>query len=717
MTNYAAALAAQFHLKEQQTAKLIELIDAGNTIPFIARYRKEEHGSLDDQTIRTVYERLQYLRNLDTRKAEVRELIEGTGNLTPEIEKSLINAATLAEIDDIYRPFRPKRKTRAGMAKERGLEPLAKKILAQEKGVDPMKLAEGYVNAENGVNTSEDALNGAKDIIAETISDDAVMRRRLRMAAMAQGVITSRAAKDEDSVYRMYYEFSQPAAKIAGHRVLALDRGEREGLLKVSLEMDDVRGQAILTSAYVKGNSACSEVVREAAVDAYGRLIFPSIEREIRAELTEKACDNAIKVFSVNLRQLLMQPPVKGRVTIGLDPGYRTGCKVAVVDATGKVLDTGVIYPTHSEARVREAKQTLVRLIKKYGVTLIAIGNGTASKETEIFTDETLRENHLDIDYMVVSEAGASVYSASKLAAAEYPEYDLTLRSAVSIAHRLQDPLAELVKIDPKAIGVGQYQHDMPQKRLGQALDGVVEDCVNAVGVDLNTASCELLSRVSGLSTAVSRGIVSYREENGPFRSRRELLKVPKLGKKTFEQCAGFLRIVGGEEPLDGTAIHPESYAAAGALLTACGCRKKVQKNGSVPGILKAAEEKGFAALSVELAVGEPTLRDIAAELERPGRDLRDDLPQPVLRRDVLSMADLQEGMELTGTVRNVVDFGAFVDIGVHEDGLVHVSQFPTRVSHPSQAVRVGDVVKVRVLSVDQQKKRIALTMRPKDAL
>ena len=566
MTNYAAALAAQFHLKEQQTAKLIELIDAGNTIPFIARYRKEEHGSLDDQTIRTVYERLQYLRNLDTRKAEVRELIEGTGNLTPEIEKSLTNAATLAEIDDIYRPFRPKRKTRAGMAKERGLEPLAKKILAQEKGVDPMRLAEGYVNVEKGVNTSEDALNGAKDIIAETISDDAVMRRRLRMAAMAQGVITSRAAKDEDSVYRMYYEFSQPAAKIAGHRVLALDRGEREGLLKVSLEMDDVRGQAILTSAYVKGNSACSEVVREAAVDAYGRLIFPSIEREIRAELTEKACDNAIKVFSVNLRQLLMQPPVKGRVTIGLDPGYRTGCKVAVVDATGKVLDTGVIYPTHSEARVREAKQTLVRLIKKYGVTLIAIGNGTASKETEIFTDETLRENHLDIDYMVVSEAGASVYSASKLAAAEYPEYDLTLRSAVSIAHRLQDPLAELVKIDPKAIGVGQYQHDMPAKRLDEALGGVVEACVNAVGVDLNTASPSLLENIAGISSAVAKNIVAYRQENGAFTTRTQIKKVPKLGPKAFEQCAGFLRVPESKNILDHTGVHPESYDAAGTL-------------------------------------------------------------------------------------------------------------------------------------------------------
>ena len=716
MTNYAAALAAQFHLKEQQTAKLIELIDAGNTIPFIARYRKEEHGSLDDQTIRTVYERLQYLRNLDTRKAEVRELIEGTGNLTPEIEKSLTNAATLAEIDDIYRPFRPKRKTRAGMAKERGLEPLAKKILAQEKGVDPMRLAEGYVNAEKGVNTSEDALNGAKDIIAETISDDAVMRRRLRMAAMAQGVITSRAAKDEDSVYRMYYEFSQPAAKIAGHRVLALDRGEREGLLKVSLEMDDVRGQAILTSAYVKGNSACSEVVREAAVDAYGRLIFPSIEREIRAELTEKACDNAIKVFSVNLRQLLMQPPVKGRVTIGLDPGYRTGCKVAVVDATGKVLDTGVIYPTHSEARVREAKQTLVRLIKKYGVTLIAIGNGTASKETEIFTDETLRENHLDIDYMVVSEAGASVYSASKLAAAEYPEYDLTLRSAVSIAHRLQDPLAELVKIEPKSIGVGQYQHDMPPARLDETLRGVVEDCVNSVGADLNTASAPLLSYVAGLNDTAAKNIVAYREANGAYPSRAALKKVPRIGPKAFEQCAGFLRVTQGKNVLDATGVHPESYAAAEKLLALCGYTEadvRAHRVGELRERVKALGEERAAA---HCGVGVPTLSDIVSDLMKPGRDPRDELPAPLLRTDILELKDLKPGMKLRGTVRNVVDFGAFVDIGVHQDGLVHISRLSDNfVRKPSDVVRVGDVVDVAVVEVDAAKKRIALSMLAAD--
>ena len=558
---------------------------------------------------------------------------------------------------------------------------------------------------------------GAKDIIAETISDDAVMRRRLRMAAMAQGVITSRAAKDEDSVYRMYYEFSQPAAKIAGHRVLALDRGEREGLLKVSLEMDDVRGQAILTSAYVKGNSACSEVVREAAVDAYGRLIFPSIEREIRAELTEKACDNAIKVFSVNLRQLLMQPPVKGRVTIGLDPGYRTGCKVAVVDATGKVLDTGVIYPTHSEARVREAKQTLIRLIKKYGVTLIAIGNGTASKETEIFTDETLRENHLDIDYMVVSEAGASVYSASKLAAAEYPEYDLTLRSAVSIAHRLQDPLAELVKIDPKAIGVGQYQHDMPAKRLDEALGGVVEACVNAVGVDLNTASPSLLENIAGISSAVAKNIVAYRQENGAFTTRTQIKKVPKLGPKAFEQCAGFLRVPESKNILDHTGVHPESYNAAGTLLTACGYDLKKAPEGGFKGLKEKAEKLGIAKLAVQCGVGEPTLKDIIAELEKPGRDPRDELPSPILRSDIKDMKDLKPGMEMRGTVRNVIDFGAFIDIGVHQDGLVHITQISVKfVRHPSDVLKVGDIVTVWVLAVDVARGRISLTMKkPKE--
>ena len=712
MTNYAAALAAQFHLKEQQTAKLIELIDAGNTIPFIARYRKEEHGSLDDQTIRTVYERLQYLRNLDTRKAEVRELIEGTGNLTPEIEKSLTNAATLAEIDDIYRPFRPKRKTRAGMAKERGLEPLAKKILAQEKGVDPMRLAEGYVNAEKGVNTSEDALNGAKDIIAETISDDAVMRRRLRMAAMAQGVITSRAAKDEDSVYRMYYEFSQPAAKIAGHRVLALDRGEREGLLKVSLEMDDVRGQAILTSAYVKGNSACSEVVREAAVDAYGRLIFPSIEREIRAELTEKACDNAIKVFSVNLRQLLMQPPVKGRVTIGLDPGYRTGCKVAVVDETGRVLDTGVIFPLPSHGKVAQAKETVKRMIQKHHVGIVAIGNGTAGRETEQFFVEVMKELALGdaLKYMVVSEAGASVYSASKLAAEEFPQFDVSLRSAVSIARRLQDPLAELVKIDPKAIGVGQYQHDLKAAELDAALGGVVEDCVNSVGVDVNTASVSLLSYVAGINTTVAKNIVAYREENGAFTTRAQLKKVPRLGPKAFEQCAGFLRIPGGKDLMENTGVHPESYDAARALLK----HFSLTPAEAVGKLLTLADAEGFAALAKQLNVGEPTLRDIAAELSRPGRDPRDELPQVLMRSDVMDLKDLQPGMELRGTVRNVTDFGAFVDIGVHRDGLVHISQMAQRrVNHPSEVVRVGDIVTVWVLEADAKTNRISLTMRP----
>ena len=597
------------------------------------------------------------------------------------------------------------------MAKERGLEPLAKKILAQEKGVDPMRLAEGYVNAEKGVNTSEDALNGAKDIIAETISDDAVMRRRLRMAAMAQGVITSRAAKDEDSVYRMYYEFSQPAAKIAGHRVLALDRGEREGLLKVSLEMDDVRGQAILTSAYVKGNSACSEVVREAAVDAYGRLIFPSIEREIRAELTEKACDNAIKVFSVNLRQLLMQPPIRGKVTLGVDPGFRTGCKLAVVDETGKVLETGVGYftlPNH-EAQKPRAKAQILGMIRRHGVTAIAIGNGTASRESEQFIAALLPEAP-GVAYVIVSEAGASVYSASKLAAKEFPEYDVSLRSAVSIARRMQDPLAELVKIDPKAIGVGQYQHDLKQAELENALSGVVESCVSSVGVDVETASASLLTHVAGIGEALANNIVAYRDENG-IASRAQLKKVPKLGPKAFEQCAGFLR-VHGSNPLDATAVHPESYAAAKALMEKLGYAPQALKRGGIVGIAEKAEQAGMAKLAEALGVGEMTLRDIAAELEKPGRDPRDELPAPVLRTDVLSMEDLKPGMELTGTVRNVIDFGAFVDIGVHQDGLVHISRMADRfIRHPSEVVRVGDVVTVWVVDVDVKKQRIALSM------
>lgn len=712
--NIVEMLAQEMHLKPENVKNVVELIDEGCTIPFIARYRKERTGSMDDQVLRLLSERLEYLRQLEERKGEIAKTLGEQGVLSAELQKALDAAKTLTEAEDIYRPYRPKRRTRAAIAREKGLSQLAESIKEQTLG-NPKFWAKNYVTDE----MDEDAaLSGALDILAEEISDDAAARKQLREVLQRTAVLHTEAADPEkQSVYTMYYGRTEPLARVPAHRALAINRGEKEGFLRVSVEADDGRMEGLLRRRFVKASNPSAQLVGKACDDAFGRLMMPSLERELRNDLTESAQEQAISVFASNLRALLLQPPMRGRVTLGLDPAYRTGCKIAVVDPTGKVLDTAVVYPTPPQKRIEDAERTLTALIRRHGVTAIAIGNGTASREAEQFVCGLIEKLGGDIGYVMVSEAGASVYSASPLAAAEFPQYDVSLRSAVSIARRLQDPLAELIKIDPKAIGVGQYQHDMPQKRLGQALDGVVEDCVNAVGVDLNTASCELLSRVSGLSTAVSRGIVSYREENGPFRSRRELLKVPKLGKKTFEQCAGFLRIVGGEEPLDGTAIHPESYAAAGALLTACGCRKKVQKNGSVPGILKAAEEKGFAALSAELAVGEPTLRDIAAELERPGRDLRDDLPQPVLRRDVLSMADLQEGMELTGTVRNVVDFGAFVDIGVHEDGLVHVSQFPTRVSHPSQAVRVGDVVKVRVLSVDQQKKRIALTMRPKDAL
>ena len=712
--NIVEMLAQEMHLKPENVKNVVELIDEGCTIPFIARYRKERTGSMDDQVLRLLSERLEYLRQLEERKGEIAKALGEQGVLSAELQKALDAAKTLTEAEDIYRPYRPKRRTRAAIAREKGLSQLAESIKEQTLG-NPKFWAKNYVTDE----MDEDAaLSGALDILAEEISDDAAARKQLREVLQRTAVLHTEAADPEkQSVYTMYYGRTEPLARVPAHRALAINRGEKEGFLRVSVEADDGRMEGLLRRRFVKASNPSAQLVGKACDDAFGRLLMPSLERELRNDLTESAQEQAISVFASNLRALLLQPPMRGHVTLGLDPAYRTGCKIAVVDPTGKVLDTAVVYPTPPQKRIEDAERTLTALIRRHGVTAIAIGNGTASREAEEFVCGLIEKLGGDIGYVMVSEAGASVYSASPLAAAEFPQYDVSLRSAVSIARRLQDPLAELIKIDPKAIGVGQYQHDMPQKRLGQALDGVVEDCVNAVGVDLNTASCELLSRVSGLSSAVSRGIVSYREENGPFRSRRELLKVPKLGKKTFEQCAGFLRIVGGEEPLDGTAIHPESYAAAGALLTACGCRKKVQKNGSVPGILKAAEEKGFAALSAELAVGEPTLRDIAAELERPGRDLRDDLPQPVLRRDVLSMADLQEGMELTGTVRNVVDFGAFVDIGVHEDGLVHVTQFPTRVSHPSQAVRVGDVVKVRVLSVDQQKKRIALTMRPKDAL
>ena len=710
--SYAVIIAKEFNVREDYVANIIALLDEGNTIPFIARYRKEMHGAMDDQLIRQIADKLEYLRNLDARREEVRKLIEAQGNLSEEVSAALDKAATLAEIDDIYRPFRPKRKTRASVAREKGLEPLAQALLLNQKlGKSPLELAQAFVDAEKGVEDAEAALQGAKDIIAEEVSDNAEVRKRVRNLVRIHGSIQSVRVKEdeegENSVYATYYDFTQPVDKLQGHRVLALNRGEKEGFLKVDLQADPSRPLNVIRSLYVQGSNACSVLVQEACEDAYSRLIYPSIEREIRAELTEKASEDAIQLFGVNLRQLLMAPPVKGKVAIGLDPGYRTGCKVAVVDQTGKVLDTAVIYPTHGEGQEKRSAQALKDKILKWGVDMIAIGNGTASKETELFCVKVLREVPRKVSYMVVSEAGASVYSASKLAAEEMPDFDLTLRSAVSIARRLQDPLAELVKIEPKAIGVGQYQHDMPQKKLEAALDGVVEDCVNSVGADLNTASPALLSHISGLSSTVCKNIVAFREENGSFESRAQLKKVPKLGPKAFEQCAGFLRVPGGKEPLDNTAVHPESYKAAKALL---------KHLGAVPGD-PALEEKAKAAdlssLAKELEVGEPTLRDILKELAKPGRDPRDELPPPLLREDVLDMKDLKEGMTLQGTVRNVIDFGAFVDIGVHQDGLVHVSQISNKfIKHPSEILKVGDVVTVKVLGVDLKKKRISLTMK-----
>ncbi len=717
MIDYAKALSAEFKLQEWQIQKLIELIDEGNTIPFIARYRKEAHGSLDDQMIREISERLQYLRNLDQRKTEVFGLIEAQEAMTDEIAKSLENATTISEIDDIYRPFRPKRKTRASVAKEKGLEPLAVKILEQSTKEYPIDLAVEFVDEEKGVKDENEALQGALDIIAETISDDANIRKRLRYVTAAQGVLKSKASKEEDSVYSMYYEFSQPISKITGYRVLAIDRGEREGFLKVSIDLDISKGHNILLTSYVKNDSPCGEAVGEAAKDAYSRLIFPAIEREIRNSLTEEAAESAIKVFAVNLRNLLMQSPVKGKTVMGLDPGYRTGCKVAVVDETGKVLDTGVIYPTHGENKVREANALVKNFAKKHGVELIAIGNGTASKETEIFVDNLVKDG-LDVEYTVVNEAGASVYSASKLAAEEYPEFDLTLRSAVSIAHRLQDPLAELVKIDPKAIGVGQYQHDMPPKRMDEALGGVVEACVNSVGVDLNTASPSLLKNIAGISAAVSKNIIAYRLENGMFTSRAQLKKVPKLGPKAFEQCAGFLRVSESKNILDNTAVHPESYDSAKKILELCGYNlKKVTASGFAD-LKDRVLEKGEENVANEIGIGIPTLNDIVLELSKPGRDPRDEIEKIILRSDIKDMKDLKVGMDLMGTVRNVIDFGAFVDIGVHQDGLVHITQISNKfIKHPSDVLKVGDIIKVWVTAVDVPKKRISLTMKePKPA-
>ncbi len=713
--SYAVKIAEAFSVKEEYVANIIELLDEGNTIPFIARYRKEMHGTMDDQLIRQIADKLEYLRNLDARREEVRGLIEAQGNLTEEIGAALDAAVTLAEIDDIYRPFRPKRKTRASVAKEKGLEPLAMAILEnQEAGLDVEEFAASFVDAEKGVESIEDAINGAKDIIAEDVSDNAEVRKRVRNLVRFHGIVQSSAAKEgeENSVYATYYEFAQPVEKIAGHRVLALNRGEKEGFLKVSVETEPDRPLRSIHSLYVNGSSACTTLVREACDDAYSRLIYPSIEREIRSELTDAAAEDAIKLFGVNLRQLLMAPPVKGKIAIGLDPGYRTGCKLAVVDATGKILDTAVIYPTHGENQEKRSAETLKEKIKRWGVEIIAIGNGTASKETELFCVKVLKEIPEKVAYMVVSEAGASVYSASKLAAEEMPDFDLTLRSAVSIARRLQDPLAELVKIEPKAIGVGQYQHDMPQKRLEGALDGVVEDCVNNVGADINTASAALLSHISGLTSTVCKNIVAYREENGSFKSRAELKKVPKLGAKAFEQSAGFLRVPGSSNLLDNTGVHPESYNVAKALLEHFGIDLKKVGSASID-LSDKVREEGLVALAEELGVGVPTLQDIIKELSKPGRDPRDELPPALLREDILNMEDLKEGMVLQGTVRNVIDFGAFVDIGVHQDGLVHVSQISKKfIKHPSEALKVGDIVTVKVLGVDLAKKRISLTIK-----
>lgn len=713
--NINEILSAEFKLKQWQIDNTVQLIDDANTIPFIARYRKEATGSLDDQLLRQIYDRLQYLRSLQEQREKVCASIEEQGAMTEEIAAALSNAKTLTEIEDIYRPYRPKRKTRASVAKAKGLEPLAAKIYEQIQGFAPLEYANEFLNDE--VPDCEAAIQGAKDIIAEMISDDPAGRKQLRYVCRAHGDIVSKGAKDDLGVYEAYGDYREPVSKVANHRILAINRGEKEGFLKVSLELDKTSGLSVLTGLHVKNASASSDLVRNAADDAYSRLIFPSIEREIRNELTDRACEDSIKVFSKNTAQLLMQPPVKGKVTIGLDPGYRTGCKVAVVDENGKVLDTGVIYCAPPHNKTEEAKRIIKNFVKKYDVKMFAIGNGTASHETEVFAADVIKELDCGIVYMVVSEAGASVYSASKLAAEEFPEYDVSLRSAVSIARRLQDPLAELVKIDPKAIGVGQYQHDMPQKELSEALDGVVEDCVNSVGVDLNTASPSLLLRVSGVSSAIAKNIAAYREGNGTFTSRSQLKKVPKLGPKAFEQCAGFLRISESKEVLDNTAVHPESYPAAKQLLKICGVSESDVRSGNISAIKAAVKTQGTSALAARLDIGEPTLNDIVSELGKPGRDPREELPQPMLRTDVMGIEDLKEGMELKGTVRNVIDFGAFVDVGVHQDGLVHISQITNRyIKHPSDVLKVGDIVTVWVLGVDVAKKRISLTMKkPKE--
>ncbi len=709
MLSITEILAQELGQKQEYVENVVSLMDEGNTIPFIARYRKEMHGAMDDTTLRSLETRLTYLRNLQERRDEVKKSIENQGKLTQALSDAIDSAATMTEVEDIYRPYKQKRRTRGSIAREKGLESLALAIFAQD-GRNPQILAAEYIDPEKGIFSVEDALQGANDILAENLSDDADIRKGLRDLVMRRGVFTCKAAEGapEDGVYKLYYDFQQPLSRMLDHQILAINRGEKEGILKPSVTMPGSDGCALVCRAALKPIMQVSAFVRSAAEDAYERLIFPSIQREIRSDLSDRAYAGAIRNFALNLKPLLMQPPVKGFVTMGLDPGYRNGCKVAVVDPTGKVLDTTVVYPTFSQKKKQEAIIVLSELMRKHHIRHIAIGNGTASRETEAMTVELLRE-FPQASYMIVNEAGASVYSASALAAEEFPEFDVNLRSAVSIARRLQDPLAELVKIDPKAIGVGQYQHDCPQKELDAALGGVVEDCVNTVGVDVNTASRSLLQQVSGLTAATAKNLVAYREENGPFTSRAQLKKVPKLGPKAFQQCAGFLRIPESKEILDNTSVHPESYAAARALLSLF----HYQKGDDLSGLAEKLTQYGSAKAAAECAVGEPTLLDIARELAKPGRDPREELPAPVLRKDVLEMKDLKPGMELTGTVRNVIDFGVFVDIGVHQDGLVHISEVANRrIKHPSEAVQIGDIVKVNVLSVDEKRHRISLSMK-----
>ena len=715
--NIVEVLSQELNQKAEYIENVIRLLDEGNSIPFIARYRKELHGAMDDTALRTLETRLQYLRGLDERRESVLSSIEEQGKLTDALRESIEKAVTLAELEDLYRPYKQKRRTRATVAREKGLEPLAALLFAQSRDCpEPLTAAADYVNEEKGVASAEEALAGANDILAENISDDAQLRKQLRDLLHRQGRLSSAAATEEDSVYRLYYDFNQSLSRLQGHQILAINRGEKEKLLKVAVLLDhDLAMQRVYRHVVVPGSRAM-DFVKAAALDAYDRLLFPSLEREIRSELTDSANEGAIGQFALNLRPLLMQPPVKGKVTMGLDPGYRMGCKVAVVDATGKVLDTAVVYPTYGERQKNEAIQKLAGLVRRYGVKHIAIGNGTASRETEQMAVELIHQENARgaaLSYMIVSEAGASVYSASPLAAEEFPQFDVNLRSAVSIARRLQDPLAELVKIEPKAIGVGQYQHDMPEKQLESALDAVVEDCVNAVGVDVNTASPSLLRRVSGLTATTAKNIVAFREENGPFRDRKQLQKVPKLGPKAFQQCAGFLRVPESNNILDNTAVHPESYAAASALLTLTGHSDADLRAGKLSDLPGRVKDYGTAKAAEEIGIGLPTLMDVMQELMKPGRDVRDELPKPILRTDVLEISDLKPGMKLSGTVRNVIDFGAFVDIGVHQDGLVHISEISDRfIRHPSEVLSVGDVVQVVVLSVDEKKKRIGLSIK-----